>query len=183
MGLSPRYSFSGNICFEFSVFCICNADVNSLPTVLQKEKEQKKLQQLQTSLWSLAAPLPPATPHAHLVGTPLRAGGTDQLTQLSQLSQLPIHLLSQDPQQQLQQQQQQLQLQQQQLQQQLMIQCPDFLTSQLSQLAVPNQTIPTYSLPYLQALSGLGKFMFTPRICIVSKHLTANIYMYAAKWR
>jgi hypothetical protein len=129
--------------------------------MLQKEKEQKKLQQLQTSLWSLAAPLPATTPHAHLVGTPLRAGGADQLTQLSQLSQLPIHLLSQDPQQQLQQQQQQLQLQQQQqLQQQLMIQCPDFLTSQLSQLAVPNQTIPTYSLPYLQALSGLGKFMF-----------------------
>ncbi len=123
--------------------------------LLQKEKEQKKLQQLQTSLWSLAAPLPATTPHAHLVGTPLRAGGTDQLTQLSQLSQLPIHLLSQDPQQQLQQQLQQLQ-QRQQLQQQLMIQCPDFLTSQLSQLAVPNQTIPTYSLPYLQALSGLG---------------------------
>ncbi len=26
-GLRPRYSFSGNICFEISVFCLCSAEV------------------------------------------------------------------------------------------------------------------------------------------------------------
>ncbi len=25
LGLSPRYSFSGNICYEISVFCLCSA--------------------------------------------------------------------------------------------------------------------------------------------------------------
>ncbi len=25
LGLSPRYSFSGNICFKFSAFCLCSA--------------------------------------------------------------------------------------------------------------------------------------------------------------
>ncbi len=27
LGLRPRYSFSGNICFEISVFCLCSADL------------------------------------------------------------------------------------------------------------------------------------------------------------
>ncbi len=26
LGLRPRYSFSGNICFKFSAFCLCSAD-------------------------------------------------------------------------------------------------------------------------------------------------------------
>jgi hypothetical protein len=25
LGLRPRYSFSGNICFKFSAFCLCSA--------------------------------------------------------------------------------------------------------------------------------------------------------------
>jgi hypothetical protein len=28
LGLRPHYSFSGNICFEISVFCLCSADVS-----------------------------------------------------------------------------------------------------------------------------------------------------------
>ena len=114
------------------------------------------MQQLQTSLWSLAAPVaavPPLTPHQHLVGPPLRVGGgqaaacDQQLTQLSQLAQLSqLQMLAADPQQ---------------LQQQLLyLQYPELLTSQLtSQLAMPNQTLSSsYSLPYLQALSSLGRF-------------------------
>jgi hypothetical protein len=27
LGLRPRYSFSGNICFEISVFCLCSVSV------------------------------------------------------------------------------------------------------------------------------------------------------------
>ena len=110
------------------------------------------MQQLQTSLWSLAAPVaavPPLTPHQHLVGPPLRVGGgqaaacDQQLTQLSQLAQLSqLQMLAADPQQ---------------LQQQLLyLQYPELLTSQL---AMPNQTLSSsYSLPYLQALSSLGRF-------------------------
>ncbi len=30
LGLRPRYSFSGNICFKFSAFCLCSAFVSSL---------------------------------------------------------------------------------------------------------------------------------------------------------
>ncbi len=26
LGLRPQYSFSGNICFKFSAFCLCSAD-------------------------------------------------------------------------------------------------------------------------------------------------------------
>jgi hypothetical protein len=29
LGLRPRYSFSGNICFEISVFCLCSACTGS----------------------------------------------------------------------------------------------------------------------------------------------------------
>ena len=28
LGLRPRYSFSGNICFKFSAFCLCSAVSN-----------------------------------------------------------------------------------------------------------------------------------------------------------
>ncbi len=28
LGLRPRYSFSGNICFEISVFCLCSGDLD-----------------------------------------------------------------------------------------------------------------------------------------------------------
>jgi hypothetical protein len=36
LGLRPRYSFSGNICFEISVFCLCSAVVCSYPPLLAK---------------------------------------------------------------------------------------------------------------------------------------------------
>ena len=82
------------------------------------------MQQLQTSLWSLAAPVaavPPLTPHQHLVGPPLRVGGgqaaacDQQLTQLSQLAQLSqLQMLAADP------------------QQLLYLQYPELLTSQLT---------------------------------------------------
>jgi len=31
LGLTPRYSFSGNICFEISVFCLCSVDGQACP--------------------------------------------------------------------------------------------------------------------------------------------------------
>jgi hypothetical protein len=30
LGLRPRYNFSGNICFKFSVFCLCSAQAQKL---------------------------------------------------------------------------------------------------------------------------------------------------------
>ncbi len=33
LGLRPRYSFSGNICFEISVFCLCSVRRRPLPAV------------------------------------------------------------------------------------------------------------------------------------------------------
>ncbi len=33
LGLRPRYSFSGNICFEISVFCLCSAGLSNGTTL------------------------------------------------------------------------------------------------------------------------------------------------------
>ncbi len=32
LGLRPRYSFSGNICFKFSAFCLCSAQNSTQPS-------------------------------------------------------------------------------------------------------------------------------------------------------
>ncbi len=31
LGLRPRYSFSGNICFKFTAFCLCSVGIKYLP--------------------------------------------------------------------------------------------------------------------------------------------------------
>ncbi len=37
LGLRPRYSFSGNICFKFSAFCLCSVDwVHSRAAVMPR---------------------------------------------------------------------------------------------------------------------------------------------------
>jgi hypothetical protein len=40
LGLRPRYSFSGNICFEISVFCLCSAPVPDAGDVQQGDGEE-----------------------------------------------------------------------------------------------------------------------------------------------
>ena len=36
LGLRPRYSFSGNICFKISVFCLCSVQASVYPTPITK---------------------------------------------------------------------------------------------------------------------------------------------------
>jgi hypothetical protein len=42
LGLRPRYSFSGNICFEISVFCLCSEAYNNSITMLRNEKKDNR---------------------------------------------------------------------------------------------------------------------------------------------
>jgi hypothetical protein len=38
LGLRPRYSFSGNICFKFSAFCLCSVVIAYAPVLLPYRK-------------------------------------------------------------------------------------------------------------------------------------------------
>ncbi len=51
LGLSPRYSFSGNICFEISVFCLCSVYITVFPTLWLWTGSSKQIRV--TSQWTL----------------------------------------------------------------------------------------------------------------------------------
>ncbi len=108
LGLRPRYSFSGNIYFKFSAFCLCSAGVNYIPqsgalnlatgsfhlsiSLLTQQSRQSARLFLQSSELGPLHPLVPGGTHSlagEEVGGPNSEEGTGTCGTLVKLSKAP----------------------------------------------------------------------------------------------